>query len=68
MDLTVDLPQWILSCYAPTRDAPEHLFGGYPREQSFEELQLLYRMGVQAGNEQGVVSWRSAPRQPSDNR
>jgi nucleoporin NUP42 len=53
-DLTVELPQWILSCYAPGKDAPEQLFGGYPREQSFEELQLHYRNGVQAGNEQGV--------------
>lgn len=54
-DLTIDLPQWILSSYAPGRNPPDQLFGGYPREQSFEELQLLYREGVASGNEQLVV-------------
>ncbi|KAI0141878.1 hypothetical protein GGR57DRAFT_395503 [Xylariaceae sp. FL1272] len=39
-DLTTELPQWILSSYGPGRDAPEQLFGGYPREQSFEEIRL----------------------------
>ncbi|SPQ24285.1 8240401d-6c40-43cd-a661-6df2218d238b [Thermothielavioides terrestris] len=26
-DLTSELPQWILSCYGPGRDAPEQLWG-----------------------------------------
>ncbi|KAM0561775.1 hypothetical protein ACHAPJ_002944 [Fusarium lateritium] len=51
-DLTNEVPQWIFSAYAPGRDAPEQLFGGYPREQSFEELRLHFMMGKAAGNEQ----------------
>lgn len=54
-DLTSDAPQWILSAYAPGRDAPDQLFGGYPREQSFEELRLHYLMGKASGNEQQAV-------------
>lgn len=41
IDLVDERPQWILSAYGPGRDAPEQLFGGYPREQSFEEIRLL---------------------------
>jgi nucleoporin NUP42 len=55
-DLTNETPQWILSAYAPGRDAPGQLFGGYPREQSFEELRLHYVMGKASGNEQQAVS------------
>lgn len=55
-DLTSEAPQWILSAYAPGRNAPEQLFGGYPREQSFEEMRLHYMMGKAAGNEQQAVS------------
>lgn len=55
-DLTTEAPQWILSAYAPGRDAPEQLFGGYPREQSFEELRLHYMIGKASGNEQQAVS------------
>lgn len=54
-DLTIEAPQWILSAYAPGRDAPEQLFGGYPREQSFEELRLHYLVGKASGNEQQAV-------------
>lgn len=55
-DLSTDLPQWILSSYAPGRDAPGQLFGGYPREQSFEEMRLHYYTAKAAGNEQQAVS------------
>lgn len=55
-DLTNETPQWILSAYAPGRDAPGQLFGGFPREQSFEELRLHYVMGKASGNEQQAVS------------
>lgn len=55
-DLTSDAPQWILSAYAPGRDAPDQLFGGYPREQSFEELRLHYLMGKASGNEQQALN------------
>ncbi|KAK0764844.1 hypothetical protein N5P37_002316 [Trichoderma harzianum] len=55
-DLTIEAPQWILSAYAPGRDAPEQLFGGYPREQSFEELRLHYLIGKASGNEQQALN------------
>ncbi|KAI6751728.1 hypothetical protein SNK05_012175 [Fusarium graminearum] len=55
-DLTTEVPQWILSAYAPGRDAPEQLFGGFPREQSFEELRLHFMMGKAAGNEQQALN------------
>ncbi|KAL2016407.1 hypothetical protein VTK56DRAFT_3792 [Thermocarpiscus australiensis] len=55
-DLANELPQWILSCYGPGRDAPEQLFGGYPREQSFEEIRLHYLQGVMAGNPQAALN------------
>ena len=42
-DLSVtERPQWILSAYGPGIRAPTQLFGGYPREQSFEELRLRH--------------------------
>ncbi|TQS34105.1 hypothetical protein Golomagni_05525 [Golovinomyces magnicellulatus] len=43
-DLTVEKPQWVLSAYCPGRNLPAQLFGGYPREQSFEEIRLLHYM------------------------
>lgn len=42
-DLGIERPSWMLSCYGPGRDAPEQLFGGYPREQSPEEVMLYVR-------------------------
>lgn len=54
-DLTSDAPTWILSAYAPGREAPGQLFGGYPREQSFEEMRLLHVIGAAGGNEQQAV-------------
>ncbi|KAF7555738.1 hypothetical protein G7046_g6480 [Stylonectria norvegica] len=55
-DLTSEAPQWIFSAYAPGRDAPGQLFGGYPREQSFEELRLHYWLGKASGKEQEALS------------
>ncbi|KAK4101247.1 hypothetical protein N658DRAFT_496543 [Parathielavia hyrcaniae] len=55
-DLTSELPTWILSCYGPGRDAPEQLWGGYPREQCFEEIRLHFMAGVTAGNPQGALN------------
>ncbi|RDA86330.1 hypothetical protein CP532_4333 [Ophiocordyceps camponoti-leonardi (nom. inval.)] len=54
-DLTIDKPPWILSAYAPGRDSPEQLFGGFPREQSFEEVRLHYMLGKASGNEQQAL-------------
>ncbi|KAH8166836.1 hypothetical protein CIB48_g1409 [Xylaria polymorpha] len=43
VDLADERPTWILSCYGPGKEAPEQLFGGYPREQSLEEAMLHIR-------------------------
>ncbi|KAJ9139507.1 Nucleoporin nup42 [Coniochaeta hoffmannii] len=55
-DLADERPTWILSAYGPGKDAPEQLFGGYPREQSFEEIRLHYMQGLAAGNPQGALN------------
>ncbi|KAJ0103993.1 hypothetical protein J7T55_009657 [Diaporthe amygdali] len=55
-DLTEERPSWILSAYGPGRDAPEQLWGGYPIEQSFEEMRLHYMMGEASGNAQGALT------------
>ncbi|KAH6616111.1 hypothetical protein B0J18DRAFT_296490 [Chaetomium sp. MPI-SDFR-AT-0129] len=55
-DLRDELPTWILSCYGPGRDAPEQLWGGYPREQSPEEIRLHFMKGQAAGNPQGALN------------
>ena len=55
-DLGEERPQWILSSYGPGKEPPEQLFGGYPIEQSPEELRLHHLKGVMAGNPQGAVS------------
>lgn len=57
IDLTSERPPWILSAYGPGRDAPEQLFGGYPMEQSFEEIRLFYTQAEEAGNAQGAVRY-----------
>lgn len=54
-DLTTEAPQWILSAYGPGRDAPEQLFGGHLREQSFEEMRLHHVVATAAGNPQQAV-------------
>ncbi|KAL1847002.1 hypothetical protein Daus18300_014079 [Diaporthe australafricana] len=55
-DLAEERPSWLLSAYGPGRDAPEQLWGGYPIEQSFEEIRLHYMMGEASGNPQGALS------------
>ena len=54
-DLSTERPQWILSAYGPGRNAPEQLFGGPVREQSFEEIHLLHRIAERSGNVQQAV-------------
>ncbi|KAG6010553.1 hypothetical protein E4U21_005906 [Claviceps maximensis] len=54
-DLLTEAPTWILSAYAPGRNAPEQLFGGYPREQSFEEMRLYHLMAKASGTEQQAI-------------
>lgn len=54
-DLSKERPQWILSAYGPGRDAPLQLFGGHPREQSFEELRLRhYELAAQGSQQQAI--------------
>ncbi|KAK2769907.1 ccch zinc finger domain protein [Colletotrichum kahawae] len=55
-DLTSEQPQWILSAYGPGRDAPEQLFGGPMREQSFEEMRLHHAMATASGNPQQALN------------
>ncbi|VUC35514.1 unnamed protein product [Clonostachys rosea] len=55
-DLTTDTPQWILSAYGPGKDPPEQLFGGFPREQSFEEMRFHFYQARAAGNEQQALN------------
>ncbi|KAK1461618.1 hypothetical protein CMEL01_14572 [Colletotrichum melonis] len=55
-DLTSEAPQWILSAYGPGRDAPEQLFGGNLREQSFEEMRLVHMMAEASGNPQQALN------------
>ncbi|KAI1456117.1 hypothetical protein F4805DRAFT_433903 [Annulohypoxylon moriforme] len=52
-DLLVERPPWPLSCYGPGREAPEQLFGGYPREQSLEEVMVYIKS---ASNQQQAES------------
>lgn len=66
-DLTEDPPSWILSAYGPGKDAPDQLWGGFPLEQSFEELRLHYMMGALSGNPQKAVRSRQDAGQ-SDNQ
>ncbi|ESZ96648.1 hypothetical protein SBOR_2958 [Sclerotinia borealis F-4128] len=54
-DLTADRPQWILSAYGPGRHAPEQLFGGPTREQSFEEMRLRHYVAAASGNVQPAI-------------
>ncbi|CAO1602808.1 hypothetical protein XANCAGTX0491_006408 [Xanthoria calcicola] len=54
-DLGSDRPLYILSAYGPGKDAPQQLFGGQPREQSFEELRLRHYELASAGNEAQAI-------------
>ena len=55
-DLTSERPTWTLSAYGPGRNAPVQLFGGLPREQSFEEMRLQhYNLAFQGLQQQAVL-------------
>ncbi|MCJ1319738.1 hypothetical protein MMC15_005074 [Xylographa vitiligo] len=54
-DLSGEKPMWTLSAYGPGRGAPLQLFGGYPREQSFEELRHRYYELASSGNQQQAI-------------
>jgi len=46
---------WILSAYGPGRLTPLQLFGGHPREQSFEELRLRHYELAATGKQQQAI-------------
>lgn len=46
---------YILSAYGPGRDTPLQLFGGLPREQSFEELRMRHYELTAQGRQQEAV-------------
>ncbi len=54
-DLSKERPQWILSAYGPGREAPLQLFGGQPREQSFEEIRVRHYELTAQGNQQQAI-------------
>ncbi|KAL9085964.1 MAG: hypothetical protein Q9165_007326 [Trypethelium subeluteriae] len=51
-DLLYSRPLWPFSAYAPGKNAPKQLFGGFPIEQSPEEIRLLHYRGVASGQMQ----------------
>ena len=64
-DLETERPQWPFSAYGPGRDAPRQLFGGFPLEQSFEEMRVMYYMAQSQGNPQPAVCFASQSRTPA---
>lgn len=54
-DLSKERPLWILSAYGPGKHSPVQLFGGFPREQSFEELRLRHYELASIGNQQQAI-------------
>ena len=54
-DLTKERPLWNLSCYGPGRNAPSQLFGGAPRELSFEEMRLRHYELAASGKQQQAI-------------
>lgn len=54
-DLKEERPIWPFSAYGPGRDAPRQLFGGFPIEQSPEEMRVLYYLAQASGNPQSAV-------------
>lgn len=55
IDLGKERPLWNLSCYGPGKNAPSQLFGGAPREVSFEELRLRQYELAASGNQQQAI-------------
>ena len=53
--MSKERPLWILSAYGAGRDPPRQVFGGFPREQSFEELRYRhYDLAAQGKPEQAL--------------
>ena len=59
-DLTTEKPEWVLSSYGPERELPIQLFGGEPREKSFEELRLRhYELAAKGDQQQAILEAQS---------
>ena len=54
-DLRLERPQWLMSCYGPGKDPAVQLLGGYPLEQSFEEVRAEHYLAITAGDSQAGV-------------
>ncbi|PSK53899.1 hypothetical protein B9Z65_7705 [Elsinoe australis] len=54
-DLKNERPIWPLSAYGPGKDAPRQLFGGFPIEQSPEEMRVLYYLAQANGQPQPAI-------------
>jgi len=49
-ELLYERPTWIMSSFGPGVDAPIQLFGGYPLEQSMEEVRVQHYLAMAMGN------------------
>ena len=49
-ELLYERPMWIMSSFGPGLDAPIQLFGGYPLEQSMEEVRVQHYLAMAMGN------------------
>ncbi|KAK5151344.1 hypothetical protein LTR04_006615 [Oleoguttula sp. CCFEE 6159] len=54
-DLKTERPIWPFSAYGPGRDAPRQLIGGFPIEQSFEEMRVAHYLGMASGNVEQAI-------------
>jgi nucleoporin NUP42 len=66
-DLTIGRPEWMFTAYAPAKNLPRQLFGGW-REKSFEEMRLRHYLAAAAGNaemaiQEGKTMYRQALQQ-----
>jgi len=48
-ELLSERPTWIMSSFGPGLDAPIQLFGGYPLEQSMEEVRVQHYLAMARG-------------------
>lgn len=54
-ELSTERPIWMMSCYAPVVQGEVQLFGGFPLEQSQEEIRTLHYQALATGNIQQSV-------------
>jgi len=49
-ELLYERPMWLMSSFGPGVDPPIQLFGGYPLEQSMEEVRVQHYLAMAMGN------------------